>query len=135
MSSNSAAAFATGDKLTISTANSAVVSLKANTNILTFTFETPTVSNVASAAVYSNSSSINMLAANAFSINANTNVLVLVSNASQSSTQEASRITQVSSNNGSYPISNSDVLVLEVNRAISTLDRSGQVEVKQVWIG
>ena len=134
MSSNSAAEFANGDQLTISAANSAVISLKANTNILSFMFDVPTVSNVTSAAAFSNASSI--LAANAFSIAANTNILVMMSNASQSSTQEAARTTQVSSNNGSYLISNTaNVLTLEVNRPISTLDRSGQVEVRQVWIG
>lgn len=135
MSSNSAAAFATGDKLTISTANSAVISLKANTNILTFMLETPTVSNVTSAAAFSNSSSINILAANAFNISANTNVLVLASNTTQITILETSRTTLASSNNGSHQISNNNILTLEVNRPISTLDRSGQVEVKQVWIG
>lgn len=135
MSSNSAAEFVTGDQLSFSTSNSVVGTLKANTNILTFMLETPNVSNVTSAATSTDSSNI-IVDANTFIIAANTNILVLVSNNSQSSTQEASRTTLVSSNNGSYSIGNNvNILTVEVNRPISTLDRSGQIEVKQVWIG
>ena len=134
MSSNSAAAFSNGDQIWASTTNTVVLSFTANTNILPLTSGNVVTSNV-TATTSTIANAFSVVSSNVFSLYANTKISsdMYTSNSSILHSTGANRL--IPSSNNYLVTGNTEPKWLEVNRPISTLDRSGQVVAKQVWIG